>query len=144
MLSSLQGRRQARQWAKANGRREGLFAMSDYQLAATELGLLHARAERGVIDERAFGAQQQALLYCMGVTRARFPLAKRHHAGLSQGLPPPGYAPGAPPSPPMDGPYPPPPLFPPPPLGAPQPPPGGGGQGPPGGFPPPSRPGPYG
>jgi RsiW-degrading membrane proteinase PrsW (M82 family) len=107
MLSSLQGRRQARQWAKAYGKQDGLTAMSDYQLAATELGLLHARAERGVIDVREFGEQQRALLYCMGVTRARFPLPERHHASLAKGLAPPGYAPGAPPSPPPTGTYPP-------------------------------------
>jgi RsiW-degrading membrane proteinase PrsW (M82 family) len=132
MLSSLQGRRQARQWAKANGRRDGLVAMRDYQLAATELGLLHERAARGVIDERDFAEQQRALLYCMGVTRARFPLPERHHAALSRGLPPPGYAPGAPPSPPHDGPFPPP--------GAPYPPPGGQWP-PPGQTPPPPGPG---
>ncbi|HEY9523295.1 MAG TPA: PrsW family intramembrane metalloprotease, partial [Thermopolyspora sp.] len=107
MLSSLQGRRQARQWAKAYGRQDGLAAMSDYQLAATELGLLHERAVRGVIDAHEFYEQQRALLYCMGVTRARFPLPEWHHAALAKGLPPPGYAPGAPPSPPQTGTYPP-------------------------------------
>jgi len=107
MLSSLQGRRQARQWARAHGKRDGLAAMSDYQLAATELGLLHERHRRGLIDEDTFARQRQTLLYYMGVTRSRFPLPERHHAALSQGLPPPGYAPGAPPSEPPQGPYPP-------------------------------------
>lgn len=107
MLSSLQGRRQARQWAKAHGKREGLAAMSDYQLAATELGLLHERARRGLIDEETFARQQRTLLYYMGVSRSRFPVPERHFAALSKGLPPPGYAPGAPPSPAPGAPYPP-------------------------------------
>ncbi len=107
MLSSLQGRRQARQWARAHGKRQGLAAMSDYQLAATELGLLHERAGRGLIDAETFDRQRQTLLYYMGVTRSRFPIPQRHHAALSKGLPPPGYAPGAPPSEPPEGPYPP-------------------------------------
>src|SRR5690606_32552128 len=107
MLSSLQGRRQARQWAKAHGKRQGLAAMSDYQLAATELGLLHERARRGLIDEETFARQRDTLLYYMGVTRSRFPVPERHFAALNRGLPPPGYAPGAPPSPPPGGPHPP-------------------------------------
>ncbi|GAA3030838.1 PrsW family intramembrane metalloprotease [Streptosporangium longisporum] len=73
MLSSLPGRRHARQWARANGGRPGLRAMSDYQLAATELGLLHERARGHVIDEPTFNAEQRALLECMAAARARFP-----------------------------------------------------------------------
>src|SRR5690606_23270881 len=134
MLSSLQGRRQARQWAKAHGKREGLAAMSDYQLAATELGLLHERAGRGLIDQETFARQQRTLLYYMGVTRSRFPVAERHYAALNKGLAPPGYAPGAPPSPPGE-PHPP---GPPPPGGGPYPTPPSGGPysaGPPAGGP---------
>lgn len=73
MLSSLPGRRHARQWAKTHGGRGGLRAMNDYQLAATELGLLHERARRRVIDERTFDEEQQALLECMAGARAQFP-----------------------------------------------------------------------
>ncbi|SNT28850.1 Membrane proteinase PrsW, cleaves anti-sigma factor RsiW, M82 family [Streptosporangium subroseum] len=74
MLSSLPGRRHARQWAKTHGGRGGLRAMNDYQLAATELGLLHERARRRVIDERTFDEEQQALLECMAGARAQFPV----------------------------------------------------------------------
>jgi len=126
MLSSLQGRRQARQWAKAHGKRQGAAAMSDYQLAATELGLLHERARRGLIDEETFARQQRTLLYLMGVARSRFPVPERHYAALNKGLAPPGYAPGAPPSPPYP-PRPPDRRPPPPPGPAQQPPPGGPG-----------------
>ncbi|MBB4919480.1 PrsW family intramembrane metalloprotease [Streptosporangium saharense] len=73
MLSSLPGRRNARQWARENGGRPGLRAMNDYQLAATEIGLLHERARRHVIDERTFNEEQQALLQCMADARAAFP-----------------------------------------------------------------------
>ncbi|GGS56948.1 membrane protein [Planobispora rosea] len=73
MLSSLPGRRQARKWAMAHGGRPGLRAMSDYQLAATELGLLHERAARHVIDERTFNDEQHALLACMAEARRNFP-----------------------------------------------------------------------
>ncbi|MEV7008967.1 PrsW family glutamic-type intramembrane protease [Streptosporangium sp. NPDC051022] len=73
MLSSLPGRRHARQWAKENGGGPGLRAMKDYQLAATELGLLHERARRHIIDERTFNEEQQALLHCMAAARSAFP-----------------------------------------------------------------------
>ncbi|WP_406313863.1 PrsW family intramembrane metalloprotease [Streptosporangium sp. NBC_01639] len=83
MLSSLPGRRQARQWARKNGGRNGLRAMSDYQLAATELGLLHERARRQMIGEPTFNEEQHALLECMAGARAHFPAAS------FQGAPPP-------------------------------------------------------
>ncbi|MBP2703567.1 PrsW family intramembrane metalloprotease [Microbispora sp. RL4-1S] len=97
MLSSLRGRRQARAWAKAHGGRAGARVMSDYQLAATELGLLHARAARGGIDEASFRATQRALVDLMAYARLSFPLPERHAANAAKGVPPPGYAPGAPP-----------------------------------------------
>jgi hypothetical protein len=98
MLSSLRKRRQARQWAKANGGGAGVRAMADYQLAATELGLLHERAVRGAIDEEAFLARQDGLTTLMRDARLRFPLHPRHQANAARGIPPPGYAPGAPPT----------------------------------------------
>lgn len=73
MLSALPRRRQARQWARARGGKRGLRAMSDYQLAATELGLLHARAARRVVDEQAFHEEQRALLECMSIARSQLP-----------------------------------------------------------------------
>ncbi|WP_336208941.1 PrsW family intramembrane metalloprotease [Nonomuraea sp. LPB2021202275-12-8] len=86
MLSALPRRRRARQWAKMYGGRRGLRAMNDYQLAATELGLLHERAARRVVDEQTFHEEQRALLECMSTARAGFPAPPT-------GMPPP-YAPG--------------------------------------------------
>ncbi|MEV4324752.1 PrsW family intramembrane metalloprotease [Microbispora rosea] len=97
MLSSLRRRRQARVWAKAHGGRAGARAMIDYQVASTELGLLHARAARGGVDEETFRAQQRALADLMAYARLSFPLPERHQANAARGVPPPGYAPGAPP-----------------------------------------------
>ncbi|MGI5156758.1 PrsW family intramembrane metalloprotease [Microbispora sp. CA-102843] len=97
MLSSLRRRRQARAWAKAHGGRAGARAMIDYQVASTELGLLHARAARGGVDEETFRAQQRSLADLMAYTRLSFPLPERHQANAARGVPPPGYAPGAPP-----------------------------------------------
>ncbi|MDA0566359.1 PrsW family intramembrane metalloprotease [Streptomonospora sp. S1-112] len=48
MLSSIPGRRGARSWAQRNAGKRGRDAMRDYQLAATELALLHQRLARGV------------------------------------------------------------------------------------------------
>ncbi|MFF3439383.1 PrsW family intramembrane metalloprotease [Streptosporangium sp. NPDC002721] len=96
MLSSLPGRRQARQWALKHGGRKALRAMSDYQLAATELGLLHERARGHVIDERTFNEEQRALLECMAGARALFP------APSATGNAPAGHA--SAPYPPPDGP----------------------------------------
>ncbi|MFC7387459.1 PrsW family intramembrane metalloprotease [Sphaerisporangium rhizosphaerae] len=109
MLSSLQGRRQARQWAKAYGGQAGLHAMRDYQVAATELGLLHERGVRGVIDRETFETRREALLACMSVAKAAFPVPERHQATIAKGMAPPGYAPGhdtwhsVSPYPPRDG-----------------------------------------
>ncbi len=75
MLSALSRRRRARQWAKMYGGRRGLRAMNDYQLAATELGLLHERAARRMVDEQTFHEEQRALLECMSTARADFPAA---------------------------------------------------------------------
>ncbi|WP_084958221.1 PrsW family intramembrane metalloprotease [Thermoactinospora rubra] len=91
MLSSLSRRRRARQWAKAYGGRKGLRAMSDYQLAATELGLLHERAERRMVDDHTFHEEQRALLECMSAARAELP-APLPEAFMAMGRPP-GYAP---------------------------------------------------
>ncbi|NRQ30369.1 PrsW family intramembrane metalloprotease [Nonomuraea sp. NN258] len=96
MLSTFPRRRQARQWAKAYGGKPGLRAMRDYQLAATELGLLHERAGRHMIDERTFHVEQRALLECMSTARSGFPVPSVHARTFAQGTPPPGYAPGAP------------------------------------------------
>lgn len=73
MLSALSRRRRARQWASSRGGKRALQAMKDYQLAATELGLLHERAARRIVDEQTFHTEQRALLECMSAARANFP-----------------------------------------------------------------------
>ena len=52
MLSSLRDRRLARNWALATGGLPAASAMGNYQLAATELALLHEKARRGVLGRR--------------------------------------------------------------------------------------------
>jgi protease PrsW len=72
MLSSLRRRFEARRWAGAAGGRAAASAMSDYQLAATELALLHPKAERGVISPEYFRQRQHDLLGLMRVAREAF------------------------------------------------------------------------
>lgn len=72
MLGSLPSRRAARRWASLVGGHRAGRAMTDYQLAATELALLHKRADRGVADERWFATRRDALLGLMSVARQAF------------------------------------------------------------------------
>lgn len=72
MLSTLRERRAARNWARATGGPRAAAAMTDYQLAATELALVHQRAERGMVSGAQFTARQQALLDLMAAARAAF------------------------------------------------------------------------
>jgi protease PrsW len=76
MLASLRQRRQARNWARTAGGLAAAVAMSDYQLAATELALLHAKAERGVVTPGAFRQRKHDLLALMHTARLAF--ARRH------------------------------------------------------------------
>jgi RsiW-degrading membrane proteinase PrsW (M82 family) len=76
MLSSLRARRQARNWARGRGGLPAAAAMGDYQLAATELALLHTKAAHGVIDRSEFTARQHDLLALMHIARRSF--AGRH------------------------------------------------------------------
>jgi protease PrsW len=92
MLSSMRARRQARNWARARGGMAASAAMSDYQLAATELALLHGKADRGVIDRRTFVARQHDLLALMHIARRSF--ARRSYASTRPVQP---HAPWAPP-----------------------------------------------
>jgi hypothetical protein len=62
MLSSLRDRRQARQWARLHGGLGGLRDMAEFQLAATELGLLHRRSDRRLVDDQAFADRRTELL----------------------------------------------------------------------------------
>jgi len=115
MLSTLDARRQARRWARATGGRPAAAAMADYQLAATELALLHQRAERGVTDPATFAQRQQALVGLMQVARGAFlrhqpepplpPWAAPGASGLTHArtfaapMPPPAPPPWPPPGP---------------------------------------------
>jgi protease PrsW len=95
MLSSLGARRRARNWARATGGLPAAAAMGDYQLAATELALLRAKTERGVIDQATFAARQHDLLALMHVARRSF--ARRHADPPHAPWAPPGssaFAPG--------------------------------------------------
>ncbi|MEU4327493.1 PrsW family intramembrane metalloprotease [Nonomuraea dietziae] len=66
MLSSLGARRDARRWAKGHGLAK---PMADYQQAATELAMLHLRAEREAMPAEEFTTQREALLHVMGASR---------------------------------------------------------------------------
>jgi RsiW-degrading membrane proteinase PrsW (M82 family) len=109
MLGRLSTRRAARRWARLIGGGTAARAMGDYQLAATELALLHQRGERGVAEPSWFEQRRGALLQLMQLARQAFirdrplspPWAGVGQSGLVQ--PPPGYGPppgpGYPPSP---------------------------------------------
>ena len=72
MLASLRSRRQARNWSRLTGGLPAAAAMGDYQLAATELALLHDKARRGVITPEVFRQRQHDLLGLMLVARKSF------------------------------------------------------------------------
>ena len=72
MLASLRARSAARGWARAVGGLPAAAAMSDYQLAATELALARAKADRGVLDFNAFAEREHSLLTLMAVARHAF------------------------------------------------------------------------
>jgi RsiW-degrading membrane proteinase PrsW (M82 family) len=71
MLGRLPARKAARAWARQAGGVAAARAMSDYQLAATELALLHQRQERGLAEPRWFEARRQALLGLMAEERGK-------------------------------------------------------------------------
>jgi RsiW-degrading membrane proteinase PrsW (M82 family) len=77
MLASLRWRRLARQWARLHRGLSGVRAMSDYQLAATELALACNRAGLDLMDPAAFGARRAESLAQMraavSVFRDRYP-----------------------------------------------------------------------
>lgn len=72
MLSSLKARKAAREWASARGGRASAEAMREYQQAATELALLHERAEHAAAEPIELENQRQALLWVMQRARATF------------------------------------------------------------------------
>jgi RsiW-degrading membrane proteinase PrsW (M82 family) len=69
MLSTLRGRRAARLRARRTGGAAVARAVSEYQQAATELALVHQRAERGVIDVARFDGRCRDLLALMTMAR---------------------------------------------------------------------------
>ena len=71
MLGSMQGRRQARDWAVHNAGARGRTAMKDYQLAATELALLHQKLDAGVA-RKDWKVNRDAFLALMHVARDTF------------------------------------------------------------------------
>jgi RsiW-degrading membrane proteinase PrsW (M82 family) len=73
MLASLRTRYRARAWATARGGLPAGMAMGDYQLAATELALLHAKAYAGLVTDEAFARRQRDLIALMRIARDSFP-----------------------------------------------------------------------
>jgi protease PrsW len=88
MLASLRARRQARNWARGTGGLAASSAMGNYQLAATELALLRARADRGLVDPPTFRQRQHDLLTLMNVERKAF--LSRHDVPPQAPWAPPG------------------------------------------------------
>lgn len=72
MLSSMPNRRQARHWARLHGGLGALRDMAEYQLSATELGLLHRRSERGLVDAESFARRRDGLVTGMQAATAAF------------------------------------------------------------------------
>jgi RsiW-degrading membrane proteinase PrsW (M82 family) len=80
MLGSLRARAAARAWARDAGGLGASAAMSDYQLASTELALARGKADRGVLDFTAFTAREHELLTLMAVARHAFTRRLPHGA----------------------------------------------------------------
>lgn len=72
MLSSMRTRRAARRVIRSRLGVQAGKAISDYQLAATELALLHASATTRTVSPERFAFRQQWLTYLMGVARRAF------------------------------------------------------------------------
>jgi RsiW-degrading membrane proteinase PrsW (M82 family) len=72
MLASLGARRRARNWARATAGLPAAAAMSDYQLAATELALLHSKAETGLVLAPEFFDRQHDLVSLMHAAQEAF------------------------------------------------------------------------
>lgn len=72
MLSTLRERYAARRWARMTGGRAAGRAMEDYQLAATELALVHLRMQRRIISPEQFGERRRDLLRLMAMARSAF------------------------------------------------------------------------
>jgi RsiW-degrading membrane proteinase PrsW (M82 family) len=97
MLGDIPARRRARQWAKEVGGKGAARAMTDYQLAATELALLHRRHDAGVAEPTWFAQRRDSLLELMAVARQAFLSQPAHQFVTPWG--PSGFAPPQPPPP---------------------------------------------
>lgn len=91
MLSSLRSRRDARRVIKTRLGLQAARAMEDYQLAATELAMLHASATTRTVTPERFAFRQQTLTYLMGQARRAFIAPSYPPRGLQR---PPGNFPG--------------------------------------------------
>jgi RsiW-degrading membrane proteinase PrsW (M82 family) len=72
MLGSLRRRRGARAWARSAAGLPAAEAMSDYQLAATELALLHSKTDHGIVTGPEFLDRQHDLVALMHAAREAF------------------------------------------------------------------------
>lgn len=97
MLGNIPARRRARQWAKEVGGKGAARAMTDYQLAATELALLHKRHDAGVAEPKWFAQRRNSLLELMRVARQAFLSQPSQQFVTPWG--PSGFAPPQPPPP---------------------------------------------
>ena len=81
MLCTLRERRAARVWARRVGGPTAARAMTNYQLAATELALVHQRAELGMAGADQFGQRRQALAEVMASARN---VVSRYYPGAAR------------------------------------------------------------
>lgn len=72
MLGTIGGRRQARRWARGVAGVVGMRAMSDYQLAATELALLHANAAKRGMPPAEFYDRRAEIMDQMRTAQSKF------------------------------------------------------------------------
>jgi RsiW-degrading membrane proteinase PrsW (M82 family) len=87
MLATLHSRSAARRWARTRLGAPAARAMADYQLAATELAMLHDHAASRTVDPDRFAARQVALVNLMRVAHAAF--APPARPGIAPGFPAP-------------------------------------------------------
>lgn len=73
MLASLQARHRARVRARARAGLSAGLVMGDYQLAATELALLRAKAEAGIVTGVPFARRERDLIGLMRAARDSLP-----------------------------------------------------------------------
>ncbi|WP_418275678.1 PrsW family intramembrane metalloprotease [Isoptericola jiangsuensis] len=72
MLSTLGGRRRAREQVRARRGRGAARAMADFQQAATELAMLHRRHALGLVEGPEFEARREPLVILMAHARVAF------------------------------------------------------------------------